>query len=320
MPLSEFELIRKYFSPVAVRPDVLLGVGDDCALLATPAGQALAVSIDTLVEGVHFLAGVDPESLGHKALAVSLSDLSAMGAQPAWATLALTLPDADAPWLEAFSRGFANLASVHGLELVGGDITRGPRSVSVQAHGFVKPERAMRRGGASPGELVYLTGSLGDAGLALLGLQGRYLPPQGLSLVRQRLERPWPRVAEGQALCRLATAAIDVSDGLAADLGHVLRASGVGAVIDVEDIPLSPSVSTHVAETGDWSLPLSGGDDYELCVTVPAERQAEVEQLGSTFDCGLSRIGTIDSESGLRCRMGDGRLVELNSGGFEHFV
>ncbi len=320
MPLSEFDLIRQYLSPTAARADVVLGVGDDCALLATPAGYALAVSIDTLVEGVHFLQGADSESLGHKALAVSLSDLAAMGAQPAWATLALTLPDGDPRWLEAFSRGFARLASAHGVELVGGDLTRGPRAVSVQAHGFVKPEQAMRRGGAAPGELIYLTGSLGDAGLALLGLKGGYVAPEGLSPVRQRLERPRPRVDEGLALCPLATAAIDISDGLAADLGHILEASGVGARVDVEAIPLSPSVSAYVRDTGDWKLPLSAGDDYELCITVPPARRAEVERLGDGFDCGLTRIGIVDAQPGLRWRMGDGRRMELDAGGFDHFI
>jgi len=319
MPLSEFELIRRFFSPPAGRSDVLLGVGDDCALLATPAGYALAVSIDTLVEGTHFLRGVDPESLGHKALAVSLSDLAAMGAQPAWVTLALTLPHSDDLWLEAFSQGFSGLASAQGVELVGGDITRGPRSVSVQAHGFVKPERALRRGGASPGELIYVTGTLGEAGLALLALQGLYLPPEGFPQAIQRLERPRPRVAEGLALCGLATAAIDISDGLAADLGHILEASDVGATVYVERIPLARSVRTYLRETGDRNLPLSAGDDYELCITVPADRRSEVERLGASFDCGLTWIGTVDAQRGLRCRLDDGRLMKLGSGGFDHF-
>ncbi len=238
--MSEFDLIRDYFTDVgARRTDVDLGVGDDCALLEVPAGQQLAISIDTLAAGTHFLPDCDPESLGHKSLAVGLSDLAAMGAEPAWATLALTLPDHDPGWIAAFSRGFAALAGAHGVSLVGGDTTRGPLSVTVQVHGLVPAGRAIRRSGAAPGDRVYVSGTLGDAGLALRRiLSGEPVDP----VARARLERPTPRVALGLALRGVASAMIDVSDGLAADLGHILAASGVGAEIDLTALPLSAAV------------------------------------------------------------------------------
>jgi len=225
--LSEFDLIRAHFAHLgAGRADVVLGVGDDCALLRVPAGQELAVSIDTLVAGVHFLPSVDPEALGHKCLAVGLSDLAAMGAEPAWATLALTLPREDPRWLGAFAAGFAALAREHGLALVGGDTTHGPLSISVQVHGLVPAGQAIRRAGARPGDLVGVSGTLGDAGLALRHLlAGEAVAADS----RARLERPTPRVALGLALRGLATAMIDISDGLAADLGHILEESGAAS-------------------------------------------------------------------------------------------
>lgn len=319
MPLSEFDLIHRYFRDLTpARDDVLLGVGDDCALLQVPEGRTLAVTIDTLVEGRHFAPGVDPADLGHKALAVNLSDLAAMGADPAWVTLALTLPRADEPWLESFARGFGALALEHGVALVGGDTTRGPLSVTVQAHGFVVPGQALRRGGARPGDLVYATGSLGDAGLALLVEQGLYTRPQHLGLLRDRLARPAPRVGAGRALRGLATAAIDISDGLASDLGHILDASGCGATLRLERLPLSPAVREYVEETGDWNLALSAGDDYELCITVLEARQGEVETIAQALDCGLTWIGSVDRAPGLRCLREDGTTVDA-AAGYDHF-
>ena len=319
MPLSEFDLIHRYFRDLTpARDDVLLGVGDDCALLDTAKDKALAITIDTLVEGRHFAPGVDAADLGHKALAVNLSDLAAMGADPAWVTLALTLPRADEPWLESFARGFGALAREHGVALVGGDTTRGPLSVTVQAHGFVVPGQALRRDGARPGDLVYVTGTLGDAGLALLVEQGLYTRPQHLGFLRRRLARPVPRIGAGKALRGLATAAIDISDGLASDLGHILDASGCGATLQLEQLPLSAAVREYVEETGDWNLPLSAGDDYELCITVPEARQGEVESIGQTLDCGLAWIGSIDRAPGLRCLREDGTTLDA-AAGYDHF-
>ncbi len=314
---AEFDLIQRYFSHIgASRADVILGVGDDCALLQIPEGQQLAVSIDTLVEGVHFVAGSDPESLGHKALAVNLSDLAAMGAQPAWATLALTLPASDTDWLTAFSHGFATLARQTGVQLVGGDTTRGPLSISIQVHGFIAIGEALRRSGAAPGELIAVTGGLGDAGLALQ----QQLAGVPRNPLWQRLERPLPRLAAGQALVGVARAAIDISDGLVADLGHICRASGVGASLELSRLPLSPAVREQVQSSGDWSLPLSAGDDYELCVTVPAaDWEAAVRQVTAAGDV-LTPIGVIETEPGIRCRTAAGGLVQPLEDGYQHFT
>jgi thiamine-monophosphate kinase len=321
MALTEFELIQRYFTAVgAARSDVVLGVGDDCALLLPPAGQALAVTVDTLVEGRHFAPSADPEALGHKCLAVNLSDLAAVGAAPAWVTLALTVPGADEPWLTAFARGFGALARRTGVALVGGDTTRGPLSITVQAHGFVPPLQALRRDGAAPGDLVYVTGTLGDAGLALLVRQGLYAAPEDLPFLFARLDRPEPRLEVGQALRGVASAAIDVSDGLAADLGHICSASGVGATLYLERLPCAAGVRSYVEETGDWHLPLSAGDDYELCLTVRPERQGELERLVEQWPCGLSWIGVIERTRGVRVLAPDGAGVAVGVPGFDHFA
>jgi thiamine-monophosphate kinase len=308
MPASEFDLIERFFAGHDRHRDVLLGVGDDAALLAPPpSGVALAVTIDTLVAGVHFLADGDPQALGHKLLAVSLSDLAAMGASPAWATLALTLPEPDEAWLESFCRGLFELASEHEVALVGGDTTRGPLTLTLQAAGHVPPELALRRAGARPGDAVCVTGTLGDAALALAPPDD--LEPGEADFLQQRLDRPTPRVATGLALRGLATAAIDLSDGLAADLGHVLEASGVGASLDLVRLPLSPPLR-RLADVGDWTHPLAGGDDYEL-------RLAELE----TLDCGVdvTRIGTVEAEPGLRLVAPDGSPYTLTRAGYDHF-
>ncbi|WP_241085857.1 thiamine-phosphate kinase [Candidatus Vondammii sp. HM_W22] len=321
MALSEFDLIRNYFSRAGrVRDDVSLGIGDDCALLQVPDGFELAVSIDTLVEGVHFFPGADPESLGYKSLAVNLSDLAAMGAKPAWATLALTLPKADPLWLEAFSRGFAGLANRYGVQLIGGDTTRGPLNISVQVHGFVAPGEALRRNAASPGDLIYVTGDLGDAGLALLAEQGDSLP-SGLGRDQiNRLHRPEPRLAAGMAMAGIARGGIDISDGLLSDLGHICEASGVGATVELEKIPLSSAVRSYIEQLNDWSLPLAAGDDYELCVTVPSRYRGEIEAVATQLDVNLTQIGTIGAGDAVCCLRADGEELVMESRGFEHFT
>lgn len=318
---SEFDLIARHFSrPPVSRADVVLGVGDDCALVEVPPGRHLAISIDTLVEGRHFACGTDPNALGHKALAVNLSDLAAVGAEPAWATLALTLPVADHGWVGAFAAGFLALAREHEVQLVGGDTTQGPLSITVQVHGFVEPGRALRRDGARPGDLVYVTGTLGDAGLALLAQQGLLDGLDPTAGLRERLDRPTPRVAEGRALTGTASAAIDLSDGLTADLGHVCSASGVGATLYLDRLPCSSPVRRYVAKTGDWSVPLAAGDDYELCVTVPAGRQAEVDTLAAGFPAGLHWIGVIERTPGVRLVLPDGSVLDHAPRGYEHFA
>ncbi len=315
MPPSEFDLIDRHFAGHDRGPGVRLGVGDDAALLAPPdSGESLAVTIDTLVAGVHFAPDADPASLGHKLLAVSLSDLAAMGARPAWATLALTLPAIDEAWLAAFAGGLLGLAAEHGVALVGGDTTRGPLTLTLQAAGHVPADRALRRSGARPGDAVCVTGTLGDAALALD-------PPAGLDAaeadwLRARLDRPTPRVAAGLALRGLARAAIDVSDGLAADLGHVLAASGVGTTVELERLPLGAPLR-RLAAAGDWRLPLAGGDDYELCFTLPAAR---LDDLGD-LDLGVpvTRVGTVEAAPGLRLVAPDGRPYALERAGYDHF-
>jgi len=320
MSVSEFQLIEHHFSRLgAVRDDVLLGVGDDCALLQVPAGKALAVSLDTLVEGVHFLPGVDPESLGHKALAVNLSDLAAMGAEPAWATLALTLPRVDEAWVEAFCRGFAQLANRYQVQLVGGDTTRGPLSISVQVHGFVEAGQALRRDGAASGDLIYVSGTLGDAGLALQAAAGEYDPGPYRVELQARLDRPQPRIELALALRHLASAAIDLSDGLLADLGHICQRSGCGARLELSSIPLSPALDRFMRGRGDWGVPLASGDDYELCLVVPRNRQVEFEQVAAGLETPLTRIGEIEPEPCIRCYDASGNPVTIGRGGYDHF-
>jgi len=319
-PLSEFDLISRYFANLtASRGDVLLGIGDDAALLEVPPGMALAVSIDTLVAGVHFFADVSPESLGHKSLAVNLSDLAAMGAEPVWATLALTLPEANPSWLEAFVRGFSRLAAIHGVALVGGDTTRGPLSITVQIHGFVPVGQALRRSGARVGDRIYVTGSLGEAALALKRLQAG--AGEGLSVeLRQRLEMPQPRIEAGLSLRSLANSAIDLSDGLQADLGHILAASGVGARIRLQQLPLCSTVMDWIAKTGEWDQVLAGGDDYELCFTAAADRHDEIQQLSQKLNLAMSHIGEVESMPGLRVIKPDGQPWLATKRGFDHFA
>jgi thiamine-monophosphate kinase len=315
--LSEFDLIRNYFTRVgATRSDVSVGVGDDCALLQVPPDAELALSIDTLVSGVHFHANCDPERLGHKSLAVGLSDLAAMGAEPAWATLAITVPKVDDAWLTAFSRGFSNLAREHRVDLVGGDTTRGPLTLSVQVHGLVPRSHALRRSGARPGDLVFVSGTLGDAGLALR-LQSDGVPVS--DFLCGRLERPTPRVELGVAMRGVASAMIDLSDGLAADLGHILESSGVGAEVRLADLPLSPEVGDRLSASQEWDIPLASGDDYELCFCAPGQNRQRIRTLAERWGTRIREVGLITEEGGLRCLLGDGRTWQPESSGYDHF-
>ena len=316
MPISEFELIKKFFSNVGVqRDDVVLGVGDDCALLRVPQDKLVVVTMDTLVEGVHFLADTDPEALGHKVLAVNLSDLAAMGAKPAWVTLTLTLPSSDHDWLAAFCSGFSALARRYQIQLVGGDTSRGPLAATVQAHGLIEPGKALCRNAARPGDLIYVTGVLGDAGLALHNLkQGRDC---GL---RERLERPTPRLEVAWRLAGIAHACIDISDGLIADLEHICTASGVGAELSLDMLPLSPEVKRHVANANDWMFPLAAGDDYELCLTVPPHKESQLRKAVSDLDTPLTLIGAIEQQTGVVCLQADGIPLEPLPGCYEHFT
>lgn len=317
MPVSEFDLIRRYFSrSTPERADVLLGIGDDCALLSPPPDQCLAVTMDTLVAGRHFARDADPEALGHKALAVNLSDLAAVGAQPAWASLALTLPEVDADWLSAFMAGFAALATAHAVQLIGGDTTRGPLSITVQVHGFIEAQAALRRDAGRAGQRLFVSGTLGDAALALSRQQrGEHLA----DALRQRLDRPMPRVALGRALRGRAAAAIDISDGLLADLGHICASSGFGAVVELARLPLSPAVSADVAQRG-WEGPLSGGDDYELLFSVaPSDADGVCAELIAAGH-EVQEIGRLVDEPGITLVHPDGRQTREQPRGFDHFL
>jgi thiamine-monophosphate kinase len=310
MPLSEFSLIQRFFTKQRItNPSTHLGIGDDCALLSIPEGFELAVTTDTMVENVHFFAGADPELLGHKLLAVNLSDLAAMGALPISVTLALTLPKVDESWLTAFAHGFLKLAERYSVDLIGGDTTSGPLTLTVQAMGLVPKGRALRRSAAHPGDFIYMTGCLGDAGLGLKIKQGYNCANPEAALTR--FNRPEPQVDAGQVLIGIAHACIDLSDGLAGDLGHILEQSQVGACLDWDALPLSEAVLTYIKDTGDWSMPLTAGDDYELCFTVCPEQAAQLT-------IAATKIGVIEPEPGLRLNK-SGTTQPLEVKGFEHF-
>jgi len=309
MAVSEFSLIKQFFTRPAKNKQTQLSVGDDCALLSVPEGYELAVTTDTMVENVHFFSDVNPEQLGHKLLAVNLSDLASMGARPIAVTLALTLPNVDEKWLYSFSKGLFALADAYGVDLVGGDTTAGPLTLSVQAMGLVKSGEALKRSHAKVGDLIYVTGSLGDAGLGLKFEQG-YLVDNPSNILRQ-FNEPEPRVNEGLGLAEIAHACVDISDGLAADLGHVLDASNVGAVLNYEALPLSDDVIAYIKQTNDWMMPLVAGEDYELCFTICPENVAKLSQK---YHC----VGVIESRKGLRLsRLGD--VSDLIVQGFDHF-
>jgi len=314
--MSEFDLIKRYFTRDT--PGALLGVGDDAALLQPSAGRVLAVSSDMLVCGTHFYADADPYLLGHKTLAVNLSDLAAMGAVPRWATLAIAMPGADEVWLERFSAGFFALAGAHGVELVGGDTTRGPLNLCVTIFGEVQAAQALRRGGAQADDEIWVSGEPGNAALALAHLQGRVvLPEDDFAVCAPALYQPQPRVALGLALLGLASSAIDVSDGLLGDLGHILAASGVGAAVDYAAIPVSDTLRRYPQL--EKQCVLSGGDDYELCFTVPASRHDAVLRISEQLGLPLTRIGRIVAGHGCCIYDAAGNPINPESGGYDHF-
>lgn len=318
--MDEFTLIDRYFARHGRRrPDVVLGVGDDAAVCRLPEGASLVVTTDMLVEGVHFPPATEAAAVGHKALAVNLSDLAAMGADPAWFTLALSLPQPDETWLDAFTGGLFALADRSNCELVGGDTVRGPRTVAIQALGTVPEGQALRRSGAAAGDRIYVTGTLGDAALGLAAVKGSFDPgAEHAKFFQSRLDRPEPRLEEGRALRGIASAAIDISDGLIADLGHILSASGVGARLQLDRIPLSPAYDAVRPSTG-WDAALSGGDDYELCFTVSAARVPHLERIVSDWSCGARYIGEIVAQPGLRIDDADGREYRPQHSGHKHF-
>lgn len=342
--MGEFELIDRHFKrkPAFARPQtapkatnsiaqpVVLGIGDDCALLQPAPGMQLAVSTDMLVQGRHFFADVDPAALGHKALAVNLSDLAACGAEPLACTLALALPPErarDDAWLAALAGGLFALADAHACSLVGGDTTAGPLNLCVTVFGQVPAGQALRRDRARVGDDVWVSGTLGDARLALGALRGEWtLPPERLAAARQRLERPSPRLALGMALRGIATSAADLSDGLAGDLGHILKASAVGASLTAEETTKIVAAGAHPSGAGApfdaetlLRVALTGGDDYELVFTAPPEARAAVRAAARASATPVTRIGRIEAEPGLRLIDADGRVSPLAARAFDHF-
>ena len=319
MPATEFSLINHYFARHAqVHDDVVLGIGDDAAVLRVPAGQELVVTTDTMVAGVHFPASATAVDIGHKLLAVNLSDIAAMGAIPRWASLALTLPEVDDDWLEGFCQGLFTLAAEHNVALIGGDTTRGPLTLSITLQGLVPAGQALRRDGAKVGDAIYVSGYLGDAGLALQHELGQCSVAKVTDLLL-KLHRPTPRVELGQALRGLASAAIDISDGLLADLGHILEASHVGARLELAALPVSAAVQA-ITRSGDWRLPLAAGDDYELCFTVPPSQETALQAKLAGLALPVSRIGQIEAEAGLRCFDAGGACYTPQATGYEHFA
>ena len=319
----EFDLIARYFTHPA--RGAVLGVGDDCALMRLHAGHELAVSADMLVEGTHFFRGAEPRALGHKALAVNLSDMAAMGAAPRWATLALSLPRVDAHWLRDFSAGFMTLARRHGVDLVGGDTTRGPLNICVQIMGDVPRGQALRRDGARAGDDIWVSGRLGDAALAVAARQKKIrLARAERAGCESRLHKPQPRVALGLALRGIASSAIDISDGLLADLGHILDRSGCSAEIEFADLPASATLCRHLDNAVACRALLAGGDDYELCFTAAGRNRARVLAAAKRAGVRVTPVGhvkrAVRGVPQLLVRAPDGTPLRLRgAGGYDHF-
>jgi thiamine-monophosphate kinase len=316
---SESELIERYFRDLgAVRSDVALGIGDDAALVQVPAGAQLVLTTDALVEGVHFPPGAPAHSLGHRALGINLSDIAAMGASPSWALLSLTLPAAEEAWLREFARGFGALARAHAVALVGGNLSRGPLAITVQLAGLVPGGEALRRDGAGDGDDLYVSGTVGDAAGGLACLRGQLAPGAApAQYLVQRFEYPTPRVALGIALRGIASACIDVSDGLHADALRLLRASGLGAHIDVASLPLSPALRAAYGRDA-WRAALAGGEDYELCFSAPRAHAAALAGAAGATGSAVTRIGTLIRGEGVALQSGNS-LMQFSASDFDHF-
>ncbi len=315
----EFDLIARHFTRPA--RNAVLGVGDDCALVDVANGMDLAVSTDTMVSGTHFFPDVDPETLGHKALAVNLSDMAAMGAMPYWAMLALTVPDVNHEWLAKFAKGFFDLAEEFNVSLIGGDTTRGPLTMTVTIMGEVPAGAALRRGGAKAGNDIWVSGNLGDAALAVAHRKGLLKLEEGDYMEAvMRLYEPTPRVNLGQALRGLATAAIDISDGLLADLDHICVLSKVGATVEADRLPVSEIGARHIETAAGLTAVVAGGDDYELCFTAPENARESIEDLVDMLGVPLTRIGQIRKGKGVSLVSADGKPIAVDGRGFDHFT
>jgi thiamine-monophosphate kinase len=321
--MNEFELIDRFFRRAPRNADVRIGVGDDGAVLAPSPGMEYVLTVDMLVEGRHFVAGCDPQALGHKTLAVNLSDLAAMGALPRFVLLAGALPEPDTTWLAAFMRGFDALATEYDVELIGGDTTRGPRTFAVTAIGELPTGSALTRSGANPGDTVYVSGRVGDASLALAATAGRTeVDAESLALLARRLDEPQPRVALGVALRGVASSALDISDGLTGDLGHVLKASRVGATLDLAAIPCADALRAKLLGSERelaLGLLLAGGDDYELCFTASPAMRERVDAIGRALGLPLTPIGSINVDTALVVNDEHGTPLAALPPAFDHF-
>jgi thiamine-monophosphate kinase len=320
--MKEFELINRYFKGRGItRRDVNLGIGDDCALVTVPQNCQLAITTDTLVSGVHFFDDISPRALGHRALAVNLSDLAAMGAEPTWVSVALTLPSIDPQWIEEFTEGMHEIAEYFNVQIIGGDTTQGPLTITICAKGTVPEGKALCRSGAKVGDWIYVTGPLGDAGLAIESRkQGLKIEPEHLQYVNKRFDYPTPRVAAGQVLRGLASSAIDVSDGLLADLGHILDMSQVSAVINIEDIPTSDAMKSSLDFKQQLPFILSYGDDYELLFTVPDSSKGMLDLKLRQYGVDATLIGQVKSGDGNIELLYNGENFDFEQQGFEHFT
>ncbi|GAB1255789.1 thiamine-phosphate kinase [Aurantivibrio plasticivorans] len=319
MAISEFDLINKYFKKDLGGYGVALGIGDDCALLNVPMGKTLATSMDTLVGGNHFPKNADPELIAERAMRVNLSDLAAMGAEPMWYTLGLTMPSADEYWLDGFTRGLFRAGQEFNCALVGGDTTRGPLSLTIQVMGAVELNSALQRSGARVGDRIYVTGTLGDgaAGVAVIK-QELQVGKSAFNYFMGHYYRPTPRLKEGVMLRDLASAAVDISDGLMAELGHICTASGVGAEIRWEDVPVSEALNKLATEEQVVKWALTGGDDYELCFTVPENNVRQLEHLIAMNKIDATEVGVITGGRDVLCK-NQGRVMSVSQSGFQHF-
>jgi thiamine-monophosphate kinase len=320
--MNEFELIKKYFQNKTKNdPQVVVGIGDDSAILKIPQNEQLVVCVDTIVNGIHFLPNTPAAAVGHRALAVNLSDMAAMGAQPAWFTLALTLPDANEEWVAEFSQGLFDLANQHHVTLIGGDTTQGPLSVTIQVLGLLPDGKGLLRSAAKEGDKIFVTGCLGDAGVGLGMLQNKIsVPADHREYFQHRYEYPEPRVSLGLLLREVANSAIDVSDGLVADLGHILEASHVGARIYADQIPLSHAMKKSVSTENALYLALTSGDDYEICFTASADRHSDIAKMTEKTGIACTCIGEIVSGNALNIQDMNGKIINFKHQGWEHFL
>lgn len=322
MALEEFEIINQFFNKNEIsRDDVIVGIGDDAAIVEVPENVQLVLSIDALIESVHFPRGAPPEKIGHKIAAVNLSDLAAMGAKPAWATLALTMPESDVEWLQGFCQGFFSVLKRYNMQLIGGNLSQGQLAITCQVHGFVPTHCALMRCAAKIGDLIYVTGKLGDAGLALKCLKQQIkLASEDEQAIFEKYYRPIPRIEVGLAIHNIAHAVIDISDGLAADLGHILEASKKGAILYTEHLPISSHLKNNLSYDECIEMALYAGDDYELCFTIPINKRDALEKKSKNFDVEVTCIGEITGDNHLQLINEKGHKEMPMKKGFRHFV